>query len=276
MNYIARLSGGSASAVATERAIERYGRNRVTIYFNDTLWEDEDCYRFVRECMARWGGKLHTDTDGRNPLEVFEKKKLIPNSAMAPCSRELKIEMFEKYLWATVRPVTILSGLGWQEPQRIEKIVHYHKYNGKWRAPMGFARRIPGVYEDFPLLWKPLEMRPYQEVVRAWGIEPPRMYAYGFPHANCGGRCIRQGVAEWKRLWIVWPERFAEMRDWEQAQREKGGARAKAAICSYEKKGITIPITLAELETKWSTEGAGKMELVEYQDDRTACFCTDV
>src|SRR5262249_38144071 len=37
-----------------------------------------------------------------------------------------------------------------------------------------------------PLMWKPWELRPYQDVIREeWGIEPPRLYAMGFPHNNC-------------------------------------------------------------------------------------------
>lgn len=275
MYYIARLSGGTASAVATDRAITRYGRGRVLIRFEDTQWEDEDTYRFIADCMKRWGGRLYSHTQGRTPLEVFEAKHIIPNSIMAPCSRDLKITPFAEWLWRLPKPTTILTGLSWAEPHRINRILHYHRHNGKWRAPQGFARRIPGVYEDFPLLWKPLEYHPYAEVVRSWGIAPPRAYSFGFPHNNCGGRCIRQGISEWKRLWIVWPDRFVQMRDWEQAQRAKGGARADATICEVQIKGEKQHITLAELEQRWQQEACGMFPLVEYADDRSACFCTD-
>src|SRR5689334_15370342 len=98
MYYIARLSGGTASAVAADRAIARYGRGRVLIRFEDTRFEDEDTYRFIQECMARWGGRLYGKVEGRTPLQVFEDAKLIPNSAMAPCSRELKIKPFAEWL----------------------------------------------------------------------------------------------------------------------------------------------------------------------------------
>lgn len=274
MYYIARLSGGTASAVATDRAIARYGRRKVLIRFEDTTWEDADTYRFIADCLQRWGGKLYTHSQGKTPLQVFEKHSIIPNSIMAPCSFDLKIAPFADWLWKLPKPTTILSGLSWAEPQRINRILHYHRHNKKWRPPQGFARRIPGVYEDFPLLWKPLEYRPYAEVVRSWGIEPPRAYAYGFPHNNCGGRCIRQGVSEWKRLWLVWPDRFAEMRDWEQTQRAKGGARAGAAFCEVQVKGQPQRITLAELEQRWQQEACGMLPLLEYTDDQSSCYCT--
>jgi len=271
--FVARLSGGSASAVATDRVIQRYGRRRVWIRFEDTGFEDEDTYRFVNDLMARWGGRLLVGNPGRTPLDVFEAKSIIPNSAVAPCSRELKIVPFEAWLWRVPKPVTIVSGLGWNEPHRINRILRYHKHAGVWRAPMGFARRIPGVYEDFPLLWKPLEYRPYAEVVRSWGIEPPRAYRLGFPHNNCGGRCVRQGIAEWKRLWFVWPERFAQMRDWEAANRAKGGARADMSFCRTRVGGDSQSITLAELERQFQRETCGALPLLEYADDRSACYC---
>lgn len=56
MRYIVSLSGGTASAVAAERAIVRYGRRNVLLWFADTAWEDEDLYRFMADCMQRWGG----------------------------------------------------------------------------------------------------------------------------------------------------------------------------------------------------------------------------
>jgi 3'-phosphoadenosine 5'-phosphosulfate sulfotransferase (PAPS reductase)/FAD synthetase len=275
MYYVARISGGMASAVAADRAIQRYGRSKVLLRFEDVSWEDEDNYRFIADCMKRWGGRLYGTKDGRTPLDVFEAKQLIPNGAMAPCSYELKLRPFETWLWKAPKPLTVLMGLGWQEQHRIKRIRHYHRHAGAWRAPQGFARRIPGVYEDFPLLWKPLEYRPMNEVVRSWGIEPPRMYQHGFPHANCGGRCIKQGVSEWRRLWAVWPERFVQMRDWEQAQRAKGGARAEAAICRTRHGGESQPITLAELEQAWQIEGGNQPPLFEMTEDQSACFCTD-
>ena len=91
MKYIMSLSGGVASAVAAERAIKRYGRENVTLWFADTKWEDEDLYRFLDDLMKRWGGELITYTDGRTPLQVSIDAKIIPNSFLAPCTFTLKI-----------------------------------------------------------------------------------------------------------------------------------------------------------------------------------------
>jgi hypothetical protein len=269
MYYIMRLSGGAASAVACDIAIQRLGRKHVGISFQNTCFEDEDTYRFIGDCLGRWDIGIVAHGSGMTPLDVFEKKQIIPNSSIAPCSKVLKINPFGEWLWRVPKPVTILSGLGWTEMHRIDRILHYHKRNGEWKPPVGFARRISGVYEDFPLLWKPIEFRPYVDVIKSWGIKPPRAYILGFPHNNCGGRCIRQGASEWRRLSIVWPDRFAQMRDWEQTQRAKGGARANATICRIGGENIT----LAELEQKWKDDRCNQPSLFESTEDAGSCMC---
>ena len=86
MKHIVSLSGGSASAVAAERVINRYGLENTILWFADTLWEDEDLYRFLEDLEMRWEKKIIRHTDGRNPLQVAEDRKLIPNSWAAPVS----------------------------------------------------------------------------------------------------------------------------------------------------------------------------------------------
>lgn len=271
MYYIARISGGKASAVAADMAISRYGRKNVWLRFEDTLAEDPDLYRFLDDCMRRWGGKLYRGCDGRTPLQVAEERMIIPNSAMAPCSFELKIQPFGAWLWRVPKPVTVLSGLGWQEPQRINRIMRWHRHRQKWRRPQGFARLIPGVYEDFPLLWKPIDFRPLDDIIHSWGIEIPALYLSGMPHNNCGGACVRQGISEWVRLLHTYPERFDAASAWEQAQRAKGGPRANAAFCRSRIGGVSVPLTLEEVrKTAMPPE-----QIALFTDDREACFCTD-
>lgn len=256
MHYIVSLSGGVASAVAAELAIQKFGRSTITLWFADTLWEDEDNYRFIADCMARWGGDLTTYTDGRTPLQVAEDRMLIPNQRIAPCSLELKIKPFTAFLAAHEKPVTVLLGLDWKETHRMAR-------------PKATYEAIEGVTVDYPLMWKPIDFRPYQEVVKTWNIEPPRMYSVGWSHANCGGRCVKQGIADWNRLRLWQPERFAEVRDWEQAQRAKGGARATYAICRDQSNDEVKPLTLAEIEHRGEPSNDEPT-----QEDIFACLCS--
>lgn len=256
MNYIVSLSGGVASAVAADRAITRYGREQVTLWIADTNWEDEDLWRFVYACLDRWGGGLVVYRDGRTPLQVAEDRQIIPNQKIAPCSMELKIKPFVAFLSEQPKPLTVLLGLDWKEQHRMA-------------APKRNYEALDGVTVDYPLLWQPLEFRPYQDVVREWGIAPPRLYALGAPHNNCGLRCVKQGVREWQRLALNFPERFAEVRDWEQAQRAKGGARATYAIARDQTGGEVKPLTLAEIEQR-TQPGDDEPS----QDDMFACMCS--
>lgn len=256
MHYIVSLSGGVASAVAADRTIERYGRESVTLWMADTNWEDEDLWRFVYECLDRWCGELVIYRDGRTPLEVAEDHKIIPNSHIAPCSFELKVKPFTQFLKDFPKPVTVLLGMDWKETHRMA-------------APKRNYEAIEGVTVDYPLEWKPIEYRPYQDVVREWGIEPPRLYALGAPHNNCGLRCVKQGMREWQRLKVHFPERFAEMRDWELAQRAKGGPRSDFAILKERKGGVSIPLTLAVLEQRTLPD-----DNEPSTEDMFACMCS--
>jgi hypothetical protein len=264
MKYVVSLSGGVASAVAADRAIQRYGKENIILWFADTKWEDDDLHRFMAECSTRWGMKQETYTDGRTPLEVSEKRQLIPNSRIAPCSFVLKVEPFRAFIARIPDAVTVLLGMDWKEMHRME-------------APTK-AYEAMGAEVDFPLMWKPYEFRPYQDVVRHdWGIEPPRLYRLGYPHNNCGGRCVKQGVHEWIRTLINFPTRFEEVKLWEQAQQAKGGARENRTICSETIEGKKHPLSLAELERRFLagdySESLSTM-FEEYKDDRISCFCS--
>lgn len=253
MRYVVSLSGGTASAVAAQRAIDRYG-DAVTLWFADTLWEDEDLYRFLADLERHWALPIIRQAEGRTPLRVAEDEHIIPNQRLAPCSFRLKVKPFRAWLAEQPGATTVLLGMDWREQHRMAAPT-------KAYAELGHAT-------DFPLLWKPLEFRPYADVVAGWGIAPPRLYAYGFPHNNCGGRCVRQGIAEWQRLRRHFPERFAEVRDWETEQRAKGGALAGYAIARDQSGGEVKPRTLAEIERM--VDEADTLT----GDDMFACFCT--
>ena len=258
MKHIVSLSGGSASAVAAERVINRYGLENTILWFADTLWEDEDLYRFLKDLEVRGEKKIIRHTDGRNPLQVAEDRKLIPNSWAAPCSHILKQIPFKNFLEEQEKPVTVHLGLDWSEEHRHAK-------------PKEIYESLEGVTVDFPLMWKPLPLMSYTKLISdEWNIKPPRLYALGFPHNNCGGRCVRQGAAEWIRLMKHMPERFDEVRDWEQGQRAKGGPRANRSILKDRGGDETTSITLLELEERNTTT---QMDMFTYQGDQYGCFC---
>lgn len=234
VKHLVSISGGMQSAICADRVIERYGADAVTLWFADTLVEDADLYRFLGDLERRWGLRIVHHAEGETPLEVAERKRLIPNQRRAPCTNALKIEPFMRFLKRIAKPVTVYLGMGWWEQHRMER-------------PRERYQAVPGVTVDYPSLWEPVDRREPSGIVRSWGIAPPRAYALGFSHNNCGGACVKQGRREWVRLLAWKPDLFARYEEWEAAQRAKGGARAGYAI-NQDRSGHTRrPQTLTEI-----------------------------
>ncbi len=258
MNHIVSLSGGSASAVGADRVIKEYGSESVTLWFADTLWEDPDTYRFLEDLESYWSKTIVRHTDGRTPLQVAEDRKVIPNNWVSPCSYELKQKPFREYITALDKPLTVHLGLDWSEVHRHDK-------------PREIYQEIPGVTVDFPLMWKPLPLMSYNRTIKdEWGIEPPLLYTYGFPHNNCGGRCVRQGQGEWLRLLKFFPERFEGVKEWEEKQRQIGGPRSNRSILKINIDGETESLTLAQLQ---ENNASPQLAMFDAKGDHYGCFC---
>lgn len=78
--------------------------------------------------------------------------------------------------------------------------------------------------------------------VRRRGFEPPRLYALGFPHANCGGFCVKAGQAHFKRFLEVFPERYAAHEAKEEALRAALGK--DASVMRDRRRGKSLPLTM--------------------------------
>jgi hypothetical protein len=80
------------------------------------------------------------------------------------------------------------------------------------------------------------------------GIEPPRMYALGFEHNNCGGRCVRGGQGQWAHLLKTFPERFAAAEADERILQER--LATDATHLRDRMGGETRPLPLGELRRR--------------------------
>jgi hypothetical protein len=297
MNYISSLSGGVSSAIATDLIINKYGRNKVKIFFADTNHEDSDLYRFINDLMKRWGGRLYVHKDGRNPLEVAQDRQIMPNNMIAPCTYELKIKPFEKWLIRQPKPVTVIMGFGWHEQHRIDSRQHYTKKHSnnklkftgntkkerlkflkkKWKQPTGYQQRFFGVYEDCPLLWKPLILKPFDYVKEVMGVEIPQAYKDGFGHNNCLGKdgepggCLKGGIKYWLKMKNYRPDNFAGTSTWETWwQAANDGKLANNTILRQSVNGEKVPLPLRELYNRRSTQAS---EADALQMDMFNCVC---
>lgn len=259
MKHIVSFSTGLSSALAALRVIERYGKDNTVLAFMDTIFEDDDNYRFMIDFERRFDVEIVRLSEGRNPYEVSRVEHVIPNQRVAPCTMRLKIEPFRAYLATLEKPLTVHIGYDFTEMHRCEATRRNYE-------SLGYS-------VDFPLLWKPIEFRPYVDVCRRdLNIEPPRMYGLGYTHANCGGRCVKQGHGDWIRTLVNFPERYAEIEEWEREMRLNEINANYAILRSQTKEGDT-PLTLEDLRKRYE---AGLQPTLFQMDEQAGCVVCGV
>jgi len=232
MKHIISYSGGLGSWMAAKIIAERYGTEDLILLFADTLIEDEDLYRFLREGADNIGVPLTTIAEGRTPWQVFHDTRFLGNSRVGNCSKILKREFIRKWIEARYKPdeCVMYLGIDGMEAHRHDRAAQY--------------------WEPYTLV-SPLCEAPFysygqiKERLEAEGIEIPRLYRMGFAHNNCGGFCVRSGQGQFAHLLKMMPERFAHHEQKEQELREY--LDADVTILRKQVNGERVRMTLTEL-----------------------------
>ena len=234
-DYVVSYSGGLGSFAAAHRLKQLHPDARITLVFCDTLIEDEDLYRFLRESASALDLPVVELRDGRNPWEVFRDVKMQGNTRIAPCSRVLKREVMSRWL-AEQYPnggATLVLGIDYEEAHRL---------------PRAIAANAPTPVIA-PLCDPPYEgAQARRRLLADYGIKPPRLYAEGFPHNNCGGFCVRAGLGQFDLLRRRFPERY----EWHAQQQEelvRLVPNANRPFLRTMADGVTHYITLREFQT---------------------------
>ena len=210
--HVVMYSSGIGSWATARRVAKQHGTDNLVLLFADVGGdhsnphdgEDEDNYRFLYESAAAIGGELVVLNTGETIWDVFRRRRFLGNSRQANCSEELKQKPCRRWLEANCDPAdtVVYIGIDWSETHRIDKIRAAYM---PWRA-------------EFPMTEPPyMDKHQMLAACRTEGIEPPRLYATGAAHANCGGGCTRAGVGAFTRLHMTNPERFAH---WERREQE--------------------------------------------------------
>ena len=220
---IARFSCGSASAVATKLAIEKYGSDCVWIYRNDTGAEHPDNERFMRDCEDWFGQKVNVlySEKYRDIWQVFEERKYLSGNGGAPCTSEMKRIPGEK-VW-NVGDVEIF-GYTAEEAKRLNR---FREQNNE---------RII----ECPLIDRHLTKEDCLGMLERVGIELPMMYKLGFRNNNCIGCVKAQSIDYWKRVRKHFPAHFNRMA---KIERELG-----YAINRVQRDGDKKAVFLDEIE----------------------------
>lgn len=236
---VCMFSGGIGSWAAAKRVATQHGTDRLTLLFTDTQVEDHDLYRSLQEGAANVGGELVRLVEGRTPWEVFRDERYLGNTRADPCSKILKRQMADRWLAANFSPDTVVVyvGIDWSEINRFDRLRE---------------RRLPWVYEA-PLCAPPyLSKAEMLKALKAEGIEPPRLYALGFSHNNCGGGCVKAGQGHFANLLRVLPVVYAE---WEENEATLRRQLGDVSILRDRRGGETRPLTLRELRERIAAGG---------------------
>ena len=273
MRRVVMLSSGAGSWAAAKRVAERHGTDGLTLLFADTLIEDEDNYRFLIEASADVFGVtglpewllrpdlppiddllarrslllalaeyamdaipgLEWIVERRDPWQVFKDVRFLGNTRVDPCSRILKRELLRKWLDDTHEPdaTVVYLGFDWSEIHRMERAA---KHWEPWAVEAPMCER-PYMSKRDALAW-----------LRSEGIEPPRLYAAGFQHANCGGFCVKGGQAHFATLLRFDRDRYLYHEQKEEELREYLGS--DVAIMRDRTGGDVKPLTMREFRER--------------------------
>lgn len=194
---IAWFSGGADSAITCWLCLKWFGKSRVRIVFIDTKNEDEDTYRFKKDCEAWWGVYIEPISSDKwdNIEEVWEHYLSLNVATGAICSTELKRIVRQDF---QMRNNFSYQAFGYDidEPNRAINIMNHH----------------PDSNPIFPILYELLKKGAAIRILQKNGIEPPKAYQMGYSNNNClKTGCVKGGIGYWQKFKIDFPDRFDEM-----------------------------------------------------------------
>lgn len=246
MKCVCFFSGGAMSWAAAKRAVASYGAEDTTLLFTDTLIEDDDLYRFLRDGAENIGAPLVWLKDGRTPFQVFRDEGFLGNSRVDPCSRILKRELAQQWLEAHCDPgyTTLIFGIDWTEGHRFD--------DGENHGVRPRYARLGWPYSRAPMMEPPyLDRRDIAAWMKREGLRQSRAYEEGFAHDNCGGGCVKAGKGHFAHLLRVRPAIYARWEAEEDAFNADRVADDRHTILRDEHKDApATPISLRQLRER--------------------------
>jgi len=194
-------SGGVTSAVACYLSIRLFGLENCKIIFIDTNNEDEDTYRFKKDCSNWYGKQIETISSIPHKYgsiqDVWRKHGQLSTANGAICSYKLKRVARER----------------WEKENEWEHQVFGFEFERKELNRAKSLKLNHGHTKPiFPLLMYGLDKIDCIDIVRKKGLEIPRAYSLGFQNNNClKTGCIEGGVGYWQKMKRDFPEKFNKM-----------------------------------------------------------------
>lgn len=192
---IAWWSGGISSALACWIALQIY--KDVVIVFIDTHNEDDDTYRFLRDCENWYGQKIKTISSDKYDLiqEVWRDSLSLNVATGAKCSSTLKREVREQFQNLETDHAQIF-GFDVNEIKRHQNM----------------RRNYPELNVQSPLIDAGLTKAGIVREFIKFKIEIPRAYKMGYRNNNCfKTMCVQGGIGYWKKVEADFPIKFDMM-----------------------------------------------------------------
>ena len=197
---IAWWSGGITSAVTCKLCIDLYGLENIRIIFIDTFNEDDDTYRFKKDCEVWYGKEIETITRIGNKYEkiqdVWYKYKSLNVAGGAVCSSELKRELRKE--WEKENDFKYQAfGFDVNEIKRVKSMTRNYRKTAK---PI------------FPLLLFGYTKEDCVQIAIDEGLKLPNAYVLGFLNNNClKTMCVQGGIGYWQKVQRDFPDKFDAM-----------------------------------------------------------------
>lgn len=191
---VAWFSCGAASAAASALAIEKYGRERVSVVYCDTMADEHpDNARFFDD-VQEWLGVPITriaSSDYGRIEDVFTHRRYMSGIAGAPCTVELKKKPRFDF-------------------QRADDVHVFGYTSEEWKRIERFEGNNPELYLDWILRDAGYSKADCLAMVAAAGIALPVMYALGYRNNNCLGCVKATSTKYWNAIRRDFPDVFAE------------------------------------------------------------------
>jgi hypothetical protein len=215
MNHIIFFSGGKASFSVADYVKSHYPNDNIVLYFTDTLWENQDLYRFIKEASDKIKLPLLTHSTGLNPMQLMFEKKMVYNSRIGDCSKLLKMKVARDFLKKGVKPKIEY----WRNKEYLKE--DNFTSNAFLYFGIGFmeAHREKPIKEN----WKPFNVQcplidnfiDDNEILKKYNIKQPELYDLGFSHNNCNARCVKAGQGHYRNLKEKMPKVFKKIMEQE-------------------------------------------------------------
>ena len=189
------FSCGAASAVAAKETLRRYGHiANVRVLNNPVIEEDADNRRFMADVSAWLGVPIETVVNPSWPNAsahaVWEKKRAMSFPNGAPCTVELKKRA--RQLWERDNHVDWhVLGFTADEKSRHDRFVLTERAN------------VLPVLIDVGI-----DKKRCFDILRAAGLDLPRVYSLGYPNANCIGCVKATSPTYWNHVRAIHPDVF--------------------------------------------------------------------